>query len=166
MPIINRQDATEVEQHIRRILAASPGERAAELRVLFVEKMDFSGATGSVSLAGAPSTVVFPDRAERVAVMEGLNVVYVALDIEGGIQKSPYRPLHQFHSLSRDTRPEEQIAYLAVTPHKPLYLEFCRQNVGKTALISEWQCTSCAESRSIRNTSAWRLFQHVPYGMK
>ena len=83
MPIINRQDATEVEQHIRRIFAAPPIERASELRALFVEKMDFSGATGSVSLAGAPSTVALPDRAERVAVMDGLNVVYVALDIEG-----------------------------------------------------------------------------------
>ena len=83
MPIINRQDATEVEGHIQRIFAAPSSGRAAELTALFVEKMDFARASGSVSLAGAPSAVVLPDRAERVAVMDGLNVVYVALDIEG-----------------------------------------------------------------------------------
>ena len=50
---------------------------------------------------------------------------------EGGIQKWPYCPLPQFHSLSRDTRSEEHIAHRAVTPFNLCSLEFCRQNVGK-----------------------------------
>ena len=51
---------------------------------------------------------------------------------EGGIQKWPYRALPQFPSLSLDTRSEGHIAHRAVTQVHPRYLEFCRQNVGKT----------------------------------
>ncbi len=79
MPIINRQDAEEVDQYIRRFFA-SPGEgRAQALRRLFVEKLDFAAATGAVSLARAPKNVALPPTAERIASMEGLHVVYVPL---------------------------------------------------------------------------------------
>ncbi|MDP2937559.1 MAG: hypothetical protein Q8O86_13830, partial [Dehalococcoidia bacterium] len=79
MPIINRQDAAEVEHYIARFFAASSAERVQALRRLFVEKLDFAGATGAVSLANAPKTVALPASAERIAAMEGLHVVYVPL---------------------------------------------------------------------------------------
>lgn len=83
MPIINRQDAAEVEQYIARFFAAPPSGRAQTLRRLFVEKLDFASATGVVSLAHAPKTVTLPASAERIATMEGMHVVYVPLSGDG-----------------------------------------------------------------------------------
>lgn len=83
MPIINRQDAAEVEHYIARFFAVSSNERDQALRRLFVEKLDFAGATGAVSLANAPKTVALPPQAERIASMEGLHVVYVPLSGNG-----------------------------------------------------------------------------------
>ncbi|MDP2948264.1 MAG: TaqI-like C-terminal specificity domain-containing protein [Chloroflexota bacterium] len=83
MPIANRQDATDVEQDIVRFFAAPPSGRAQALRRLFVEKLDFAGATGTVSLANAPKTVALPASAERIASMEGMHVVYVPLSGDG-----------------------------------------------------------------------------------
>ena len=79
MPIVNRQDAAEVDAYIQRIFDAPPAQRAQAIRRLFVEKLDFAGATGTVSLAKAPATVSLPPNAERIASLQGLNVVYVAL---------------------------------------------------------------------------------------
>ncbi|MBI2305400.1 MAG: Eco57I restriction-modification methylase domain-containing protein [Chloroflexi bacterium] len=79
MPIINRQDADEVEQEVVRFFAASSAGRAQALRRLFIEKLDFASATGTVSLASAPKTVALPPAAERIASIEGLHVVYVPL---------------------------------------------------------------------------------------
>ncbi|MDP2660483.1 MAG: hypothetical protein Q8R28_07125, partial [Dehalococcoidia bacterium] len=83
MPIINRQDAAEVEQEIVRFFAASSAGRAQALRRLFVEKLDFAGATGTVSLAQAPKNVALPASAERIASVERLHVVYVPLSGDG-----------------------------------------------------------------------------------
>jgi len=83
MPIIDRQDAKDVEEQIKRIFAAAPSARADELRRLFVEKLDFLSASGPVSLAGAPKNVVLPTSAERLATLEGVNAVFVPLSIEG-----------------------------------------------------------------------------------
>jgi hypothetical protein len=83
MPIINRQDATEVDQYIQRIFAAAPTQRAQAIRRLFVEKLDFSATSGLVNLAKAPASVSLPTNAERIASLQGLNVVYVALNIPG-----------------------------------------------------------------------------------
>ncbi|MCH8818261.1 MAG: hypothetical protein IIC92_11090, partial [Chloroflexi bacterium] len=82
MPIRNREDAVEVEQHIERVFAAPAIDRAGALRRMFVEVMDFESASGAVSLAAAPKNVTLPAAAERVATMSGVNVVYVPLDIE------------------------------------------------------------------------------------
>ena len=73
MPIQNREDAVEVEERIGRIFAASPGQRAAEIRELFVEVLDFNAASGQVSLAGATENVSLPEAAERVAEMDGFS---------------------------------------------------------------------------------------------
>ena len=83
MPIQNRDDAVEVETQIASIFAATPGGRTNAIRGLFVETLDFDRASGQVSLAGVPTNVVLPDAAERVAVLDGVSVVYVPLNIEG-----------------------------------------------------------------------------------
>ncbi|MBI2304145.1 MAG: hypothetical protein HYU86_05300 [Chloroflexi bacterium] len=83
MPIINRQDAAEVEHYIFHFFAASSADRVQELRRLFVEKLDFASAAGVVSLANAPKGVALPASAERIASMEGLHVVYVPLSGNG-----------------------------------------------------------------------------------
>ena len=79
MPIQNREDAVEVEERISRIFAAAPGPRAAEVRGLFVEVLDFNAASGQVSLTGATGSVHLPDVAERVAEMDGVHVLFIAL---------------------------------------------------------------------------------------
>ena len=83
MPIQNRDDAVEVETQIASIFAAPPDGRTTAIRRLFVETLDFNEASGQVSLAGASPNAVLPDAAERVAVMDGVSVVYVPLNIEG-----------------------------------------------------------------------------------
>ena len=80
MPIRNRDDAVEVESRIERTFAASPSERAGEVRALFVEVLDFDLASGQVALDPAPGNVALPPSAERVAELDGVHVLYVALD--------------------------------------------------------------------------------------
>ncbi len=81
MPIIDAQDATDVDEQISRIFQAEAEQRAAEIRRLFVEKLDFEPASGAVSLEGARKGAVLPDEAERVARMDSVNVVYVPLNV-------------------------------------------------------------------------------------
>ena len=81
MPIINTQDASDVEERVARVFGAgSPQERLREIRALFAEKLDFTPASGEVGLAGARASVSLPGSAARVATLEGVNVVYVHLD--------------------------------------------------------------------------------------
>ena len=80
MPIRNRDDAVEVEDSIRRIFSASADERAAAIRALFVEELDFAPASGLVDLTGAPGNAELPSSAQRVAELDGVQVVYAALD--------------------------------------------------------------------------------------
>ena len=88
MPIQNRDDAVEVETQIASIFAAPPDGRSNAIRRLFVETLDFDPASGQVSLVGAsaPSTSsgqALPEAAERIAVLDGVSVVYVPLNVEG-----------------------------------------------------------------------------------
>ena len=80
MPILNRDDAQEVERHVQDIFAARDDGRAALVRRLFVEVMDFAPDFGRVSMADAPASVSLPGSAERVAVLDGVRVFYAALD--------------------------------------------------------------------------------------
>ena len=80
MPIQNRDDAVEVETQIASIFATSPDGRTNAIRRLFVETLDFDPASGQVSLAGASANAVLPNAAERVAVLDGVHVLYVSLD--------------------------------------------------------------------------------------
>ena len=82
MPIRDRDDAHEVEARIEAIFDAfSPDQRAAELRRLFVETLDFNPDSGQVSLAAAPAGVTLPGVAARIASLDGVHVCYVALEI-------------------------------------------------------------------------------------
>ena len=80
MPIQDREDAAEVEAGIARVFRAPPEERTTAIRRLFVEALDFNAALGELSLAGAPTGVELPDAADRVAELEGVHVLHVALD--------------------------------------------------------------------------------------
>ncbi len=79
MPIQNREDAVEVEERMSRIFAAAPGQRTAEVRGLFVEVLDFNPASGQVGLAGAQAGVSLPDAADRIAELDGVHVLHIAL---------------------------------------------------------------------------------------
>ncbi|MYD87123.1 MAG: hypothetical protein F4Y14_13655 [Acidobacteria bacterium] len=78
MPDIT-EDARKVQDHIDRIFDADPHDRAEAIRRLFVEVLDFHGAAGQVSLAGAAKGVELPDFAERIASLDGVHVLWVAL---------------------------------------------------------------------------------------
>ena len=80
MPIKNRDDAAEVENRIARIFAVSEDERAAAVRSLFVEVLDFDPASGHVDLGTAPVNVALPASAERIGSLDGVHVVYMALN--------------------------------------------------------------------------------------
>ena len=82
MPIQNRDDAVEVEGHIATIFAASSEGRTNAIRRLFVESLDFDPLSGQVSLAGAPANAMLPAAAERIAVLDGVQVLYVGLGTE------------------------------------------------------------------------------------
>ena len=81
MPTSNRQDARDLGEHVRRVFATSQSERQTAIRALFVEKLDFNPASGQVDLTGAAASVKLPDTAERVAQLDGVYVLYVALNI-------------------------------------------------------------------------------------
>ena len=80
MPILNRDDAQEVERHVQDIFAARDDGRGNAVRRLFVEIMDFMPDFGRVSMADAPASVSLPGSAERVAALDGVRVFYAALD--------------------------------------------------------------------------------------
>ena len=81
MPVINTQDASDVEQHIDRIFRSnSPEERIRDIRRLFVETLDFEQSSGVVSLEDAPGRVELPAAAHQIATLEETRVVYVHLD--------------------------------------------------------------------------------------
>ena len=51
MPVLNREDAADVEDQITWIFSASDDQRPDRLRRLFGERLDFSSDSGTVSLA-------------------------------------------------------------------------------------------------------------------
>ena len=81
MPIKNPDDAVEVESRVACIFDAAPSTRAAEVRALFVEVLDFDPAFGQVELGRASGNTALPASAERIATLDSVNVVYVPLDI-------------------------------------------------------------------------------------
>ncbi len=90
MPIRDRDDAEEVEAGIARAFGAAPEERARAIRQLFVEALDFNAEQGQVVLASAPADVDLPGVAERIASLEGVHVLHVALEgpATGAVRKA------------------------------------------------------------------------------
>ena len=80
MPIRDRDDAAEVQAHIDRVFGAVPDERAVAIRRLFVEALDFNPDQGQAGLADSRGGVELPGSAQRIAQLEGVRVLYVALD--------------------------------------------------------------------------------------
>ena len=80
MPIKNLDDAREVRDHVKRVFAVAPDERAQAIRRLFVETLDFDSASGRVSLRPTRPPIALPETAERIASLDGVHVCYVALD--------------------------------------------------------------------------------------
>ena len=76
MPI-NAAEAKDLDQQIEQLLRAAPGDREKRLREIFVEKLDFSGATGPIDLRAAKCPV---KEASRVATAEGVHVAWASLD--------------------------------------------------------------------------------------
>ena len=83
MPIIDTKDARELDSHLQHFFDSARTDRPHRLRQLFTEKFDFNPASGKVSLAKAPQNVSLPSDADRIASVEGINVVYVPLQIPG-----------------------------------------------------------------------------------
>ncbi len=79
MPIINPQDAREVDQQIERIFdAGSTADRLERIRQLFVGILDFHSTFNfSVGLSGARDEVILPAEAYLVARLDDVQVVYV-----------------------------------------------------------------------------------------
>ena len=80
MPILNREDAVEVESRIEGIFKASEDARAEAVRGLFVEVLDFDGAFGQVDIGAAASSVGLPASVERVAHSRGVHVVFLTME--------------------------------------------------------------------------------------
>ena len=74
------EDALDVQAHVDRVFDAAPEERVGAIRRLFVEVLDFNSEQGEVSLAAAPANIELPAAADRIAGLEGVHVLYVALD--------------------------------------------------------------------------------------
>ena len=79
MPIIDPEDAREVDRQIDRIFdAGSTGDRLERIRELFVGILDFQGTFNySVGLSGARGDVKLPAEAHLVARLDDVQVVYV-----------------------------------------------------------------------------------------
>ena len=79
MPIINPQDAREVDEKIDEIFdEGSTTDRLERIRELFVGLLDFQGTFNySVGLSGARGDVKLPAEAHLVARLDDVQVVYV-----------------------------------------------------------------------------------------
>src|SRR3989304_1175216 len=76
MPILDRQEANDLDLAIESVVSAPSLESALQsLRRVFVERLDFDSATGLVSLHAAG----MPPNALRIAHRDGVQVVAVAL---------------------------------------------------------------------------------------
>ena len=80
MPIINVQDAYEVENSLQAVLTApSPDDRVQAIRTLFVETLDFDSIDRKVPL-GAANNPNLPTDARLLARRGGFSVLYIPLD--------------------------------------------------------------------------------------
>ncbi|MDE2935570.1 MAG: Eco57I restriction-modification methylase domain-containing protein [Chloroflexota bacterium] len=90
MPIINPDDAYEVERAIQGTLVANESDRPAALRQLFVEVLDFEPETGTVSLETGSGVNGLPSAATRLAGLDGFHVLHIGLN--GSTRRGIRRP--------------------------------------------------------------------------
>ena len=90
MPILNRDDAAEVRDSFDQFFEAEPDDRASTLRQLFTETLDFERVAGYLDLtpARARAGIELPTSAERIASLDGVNVLYVALSGPDRVRRS------------------------------------------------------------------------------
>ena len=79
MPIEDINDAREVDSGIRRIFDASHDDRVTAIRALCVETLDFERDFQEVDLKGINQYLRLPNAAHRVAVLDGVHVLYLEL---------------------------------------------------------------------------------------
>lgn len=99
MPVVDLKEARDVSQVIERLLSANSFPVSVQhLRQLFVEKLDFSPASGPVRLHHD----ALPPDATRVAQRDGVQVV--ALQLSAGVRAVDLRAsLQQLrHALAGD----------------------------------------------------------------
>jgi type I restriction-modification system DNA methylase subunit len=83
VPIISAQDARELDSQLHQFFYSNSDQRPRRLRQIFTEKFDFNPSSGKVSLGKAPKNVTLPPDADRIASIEGVNIVYIPLQIPG-----------------------------------------------------------------------------------
>lgn len=85
MPVLDLAEARDVDQAIEAIVRAPSSAAGMDAaRALFVERLDFAPATGSLSLSG-PSP---PASATRIAQRGGIQVVGIEFPTDGGVRAS------------------------------------------------------------------------------
>ena len=103
MPILDIEDAVEVRERIDEFFRERPDRRADVLRRLFAEVLDFDRVTGRLSLATGAAGVQLQDYAERVAQLDDVQVLYVALETTR-VNKREAAAVAQI--VERDLRPD------------------------------------------------------------
>ncbi|MCY3922584.1 MAG: class I SAM-dependent DNA methyltransferase, partial [Chloroflexi bacterium] len=90
MPILNRDDAAEVRDSFDQFFEAEADERPGILRGLFAEILDFERVDSRLALAPARERagIELPDAAWRIAHLNGVDVLYVALSDTERVRKS------------------------------------------------------------------------------
>ena len=77
MPIVDAAEAKDLDEAIERLVhSGSADDREAHLRSVYVEKLAFSPAGGTIDLRGARCPI---KQAARIAEAEGVHVVWAAL---------------------------------------------------------------------------------------
>lgn len=80
MPILDIEDAVEVRERIDEFFRERPDRRPHVLRRLFAEVLDFDRVTGRLGLGTGAAGVQLPDYAERIAQLDDVQILYVALE--------------------------------------------------------------------------------------
>ena len=103
MPILDIEDAVEVRERIDEFFRERPDRRPDVLRRLFAEVLDFDRVTGRLALATGAAGVQLPDYAERIAQLDDVQVLYVALETTR-VNKREAAAVAQI--VERDLRPD------------------------------------------------------------
>lgn len=108
MPILDIEDAVEARERIDEFFQERPDRRADVLRRLFAEVLDFDRVTGRLALASSAASVQLPDYAERIAQLDDVQVLYVALETTR-VNKREAAAVAQI--VERDLRPDTLLIF-------------------------------------------------------